>query len=208
MGRIASAFITLGTLLLITGLGLLFLIFYPILLQEIGYDIEHLRDSVSSHQNLSSSIPQITPASTDFGIVIPKIKANSKIVANVDPYNPAIYQAALTKGVAQAQGSALPYEDGNMFLFSHSSVNFYEAQKYNSVFYLLHKLETGDTIDIYYAEQKYTYKVTGKKIVNPSEVSYLQKGDSQHTLTLMTCWPPGTSLQRLLIQAERVETEE
>lgn len=200
MRTLSSALITLGTLIVIIGLGLLLLIFYPIIREELGYDITQLKET-TVYSNKPNKIPQITPVDTQFSIVIPKIRANSKIIAQVDPYNPAVYQYALTKGVAQAKGTAFPYENGNMFLFSHSSVNFYEAQKYNSIFYLLDKMEKGDAIDIYYEGKKYTYIVTGKTIVNPEDVSYLQKGTEGHSLTLMTCWPPGTSLKRLLIQA-------
>lgn len=204
MQKLASALITIGTLILVIGLGFLLLIFYPIIMEELGYDFAHLNDTTSKSNTLIKT-PQITPVDVQFGIIIPKIKANSKVIAQVDPYNPKVYQYALTKGVAQAKGTAFPYEEGNMFLFSHSSVNFYEAQHYNSIFYLLGKLEKGDIIDIYYAGKKYTYAVTGKTIVSPEDVSFLQKGSKGHSLTLMTCWPAGTSLKRLLIEAVQEE---
>ena len=203
MRLFTNILISLGTILLLSGLGLLLLIFYPIILQEIGYDIYHTTTNLSASKT-STTQQKITPVDKDFGIVIPKIRANSKIIANVDPYNEAVYQWALTKGVAQAKGTSLPYEAGNMFLFSHSSVNFYEAQKYNSIFYLLNKLEKKDIIDIYYKGEKYEYQVIGKKIVDPKDVSYLRKDSAEHTLTLMTCWPPGTSLQRLLVEGVQV----
>ena len=115
-----------------------------------------------------------------------------------------VYQQALTKGVAQAKNTSYPDLNGNMFIFAHSSVDFYEAQKYNSVFYLLSKLEKEDKIDIYFKEKKYTYSVTEKKTVDPTEISYLENKSIEKTLTLMTCWPPGTTYQRLIVKATLV----
>ncbi len=148
----------------------------------------------------------INPVDEDFGLVIPKIGANSKIVANVDPYNEAVYQRALTHGVAHARGSAFPdAKGGNTFLFSHSSVNFWEAARYNSIFYLIGKLEKDDDVYIFYRKKKYHYKVVEKRVVNPNEVAYLTNLAPQKYLTLMTCTPPGTTLKRLLVIAQAVD---
>src|SRR3990167_4322571 len=51
-----------------------------------------------------------TLVSTDFGIVIEKINANAKVVANVDPGDERAYTQALTQGVAAATGSTKPRE--------------------------------------------------------------------------------------------------
>lgn len=133
--------------------------------------------------------------------MIPTIRASARIVKDVDPYSSEVYQKALTQGVAHALGTGTPGGNRNIFLFSHSSVNFYEASRYNSVFYLLHRLEPGDPIEIYYRGEKYVYLVSDKKIVEAEAVSYLTNPLPSETLTLMTCWPPGTTLKRLVIQA-------
>lgn len=195
----------LGAVVFFIGLSILALTYYQVLGNEIAYLLFRPNTHVSVTSKFAHpKATDIVPIDEEFGIVIPKIRANSKIIANVDPYNEKEYQWALTKGVAQAKGSSLPYETGSMFLFSHSSVNFYEAVKYNAIFYLLDKLEKGDTVYIFYKGKKYTYSVTGKKLVDPSSVAYLheQKG---HSLFLMTCWPPGTSFQRLLVFATPVD---
>jgi sortase A len=191
MNKLTSAFFLLGSFFLISGIILFALIFGQVINQEIKYTI--------TKPNVNKII---TPADKNFGIVIPKIDANAKIIPEVDPYNSSIYQQALTKGVAHAKGTSYPNQDGNIFLFAHSSVDFYEAIKYNSVFYLLSKLEKGDKIDIYFKEQKYIYEMAEKKMVNPEDISYLTNSSSEKTLTLMTCWPPGTTYKRLLIIAK------
>ncbi len=175
-----------GIVLILAGLWILLLTFYPVIQEEVRYTV--IKPKV------------IAPVDTDFGIVIPKIGASAKVIANVDPYNERDYQRQLTKGVAQAKGTALPNQNGNVFIFAHSAGNFYEANRFNAVFYLLTKLEKGDEVDLYYKGTKYQYKITDKKLVDATDVSYLSRG-KEKILTLMTCWPPGTTLKRLIVVA-------
>jgi len=149
----------------------------------------------------SSEISELIPPNHDFSLVIEKIRATSVIVVNIDPFNPTLYQQALTKGIAHAKGTAMPGEGKNIFLFSHSSSDLMTALRYNSVFYLLHHLEAGDEIKVWYLGDLHKYVVSEKKIVLPSETQYLSNFESSETLTLMTCYPPGTALRRLIIVA-------
>lgn len=191
MKRLPQILIFVGISLIIISLSLFVYIFAPVAKEEINYVIN------------KPKLSEIKPVDKEFGIVIPKIGASARIVPQVDPYNSYIYQVALTKGVAQAKGTALPDEQGNMFLFSHSSVNILEASRYNSIFYLLSKLAKDDDIDIYYKNIKYKYKVSEIKIVDAKDISYLNPKSETKTLTLMTCWPAGTSYKRLLVIAQK-----
>lgn len=185
----------IGIVCFLCGIGILTLTFFPVIKEEVKYNLQ--RPNL-----LSSSYQELAPIDADFGLVIPKIGANAKIIPNVDPYDSKIYQQALTRGVAHAKGTVFPGETGNSFIFSHSSANFYEASRYNSVFYLLNKLEKDDEIDVFVKHTKLVFKVTAKRLVASQDVSYLDAQASEPTLTLMTCWPPGTNLKRLLIIAE------
>ena len=89
-------------------------------------------------------------------------------------------------------------------MFAHSTDYIWNVGTYNAVFYLLYKLEKGDEINIFYKGQRYVYKVTDKEVVDPTEVEYLTRKTDREFLTLQTCWPPGTTLKRQLIFAERV----
>jgi len=180
----------------VVGMSILGFTYGPLLGQES-------RQLVRSRQT-HLEIPQLVPRDTDFGIVIPKIGANSSVVAHVDPNDAGVYQLALSKGVAHAQGSVLPGEPGTVFLFAHSSVNFFEAQKYNSIFYLLHWLQPTDTVEIFYHNKQYIYGVTSVEFVDPNRVEYLYQYQPEEQLVLMTCWPPGTTLKRLLVVAKRL----
>lgn len=184
--------IALGLLFIIFSVLLFTWIFFPVAKVEINYSLNKPKQTIA----------QLIPIDPNFDIIIPKIGANARIIPQVDPYNSNIYQVALTKGVAQAKGTAFPNQTGNMFLFSHSSANIIEATRFNSVFYLLSKLKKNDEIYIYYKKSRIKYIVSDIKIVDPSNVSYLNSKSNTKQLTLMTCWPAGTDYKRLIVIAK------
>ena len=74
--------------------------------------------------------------------------------------------------------------------------------------YLINKLEFGDEIDVFHKDELIKYSVTNKVIVKPEVVEYIQGTSNTDILTLMTCWPPGTTLNRLIITAEATSDSE
>ncbi len=146
-------------------------------------------------------IEVLVPEDTNYSIVIPKIGANSLIVPNVNPADEDEYLKDLKFGVAHAQGTSNPGEGGHIFLFAHSADNLFDIGTYNAVFYLLYKLEVDDEVNIFYQNKRYAYRIIDKKIVDPTEVEYLTRKTDSEFLTLQTCYPPGTTLKRLLVFA-------
>lgn len=140
-----------------------------------------------------------------FSVVIPKIGAKANIVANVDAGNEVEYDKALSEGVAQAKGTYFPGQGKNIFLFAHSTNSPLNVAKYNAVFYLLDKLSSGDQIVVYFADKRYVYEVSSTKIVGPTDSSFLNDNSNGETLILQTCYPPGTSWNRLLVFAKPVD---
>jgi sortase A len=205
-----SILISVGVLFIGLSIVIFVLTFYPVIREEVAY---LLRGSNEDVQIVSPNSPEakentqdvIVPEDEEFGVIIPKINANAPVVPQVNPFNEEEYQYQLTRGVAHAKGTVLPGQTGNVFLFAHSAGNFYEANRYNAIFYLLNKLEKDNKIVLYYDGEPYTYKVTETKIVNNDQVEYLNTRSAKQTVTLMTCWPAGTTLQRLLVIGERVE---
>ncbi|OGK31082.1 hypothetical protein A3F29_03995 [Candidatus Roizmanbacteria bacterium RIFCSPHIGHO2_12_FULL_33_9] len=147
----------------------------------------------------------IVPEDPSFSVVIPKIGANAKVIPNVNAANKDEYLQALQKGIAHTRGTAYPGEGGHIFLFAHSTDYFWNVGNYNAVFYLLYKLEKSDEINIVYKGKRYVYRVIGTQIVDPSQVEFIRRKSNREFLTLQTCWPPGTTLKRLLVFAARVE---
>lgn len=171
------------------------LIIYPIVTVEARYLLKS-----KSIQNSNISQNPALQNNQEFRITIPKLGLTSKIIPNVNPYNKEEYSAALSKGAAHAKGSALPSDNGNIFIFAHSTDSPFVSY-YNATFYLINKLNNNDEVYLFYQGKKYRYIVTEKKIIDSSEVKYLERKDIEkgQSLTLMTCWPPGTALKRLLI---------
>jgi len=187
------------------------IIFFPVLVKEVTYLFSKPEENTpvaSSELDSMRFFNQddvIIASDPLFSIVVPKIGANSKVISDVDPYKSSEYQVALTKGVAHAKGTAYPGELGNSFYFAHSSDNFYNANRYNSVFYLLNKMEVGDPFYLIYKNWVFKYIVTETAVVRPDDVKYMENNTNEKKATLMTCWPAGTTVSRLVVVGELVE---
>lgn len=203
---------SVGALLIVAGLSIIFLIFGPVLVAELRYysnqwgGVEYSLDA--DPQFPEGGLRPINPVDTEFGIVIERINLNAEIFPEVDASNPEKYLPVLRKGVAHAKGSAYPDEEtGNVFLFGHSTDAFYNVGRYNAVFFLINKLQPGDEIDIFYRDKRYRYEAIENQVVESDGISsYLEKYRDQKILTLQTCYPPGTTLKRLLVIAKAVES--
>jgi len=159
-----------------------------------------------SFSNVNVQEESIIPVSTDYGIVIEKINANARIMPGVNPASEKEYVRALTQGVAEALGSTPPGEPGNLYLFSHSTDAPWNIVRFNAVFYLLRELEAGDRVIIFYKNKRYDYVVFDKVIAGPADISYLTNIYDSPVLTLQTCDPPGTLLNRLIVRAKLVSS--
>lgn len=200
--KASSVLNLVGNLLIVFSLVLLVVTLGPVATQEVKYSAKNTISKVTNTENVKK---EIEPPNKDFSIVIPKIEAVAPVFANIDPYNEQQYLAVLRKGVAHAKGSALPGDPGNVYIFAHSTDAFYNVGRYNAVFYLLGKLENGDEVYIYYKEKKLTYKVLEVKVVSAVALKYLGDLGIGHSLTLQTCYPPGTTLKRLVVVAVQVK---
>lgn len=151
---------------------------------------------------------EITPPDSEFSIVIPKIGASAKIYPNVDPSDENSFLPVLAKGVAHAQGTVFPGLAGNIYLFAHSTDNFWDVGRYNAIFYLLKDLNPGDEIAVFYQGKRHNYIVSESRVVDASDVSHItQAQNGTEQLILQTCWPPGTTWKRLLVFARPRNTD-
>lgn len=191
-------FFSLGLFFIIVASVIFLSTFAPVFKAEINYQLTKKKIETTGGELVES-----IPVDPNFSIIIPKINANTKVIKNVNPFNSKIYQPALTQGVAHAKNTSTPDQSGNTFIFAHSAGNWYQANQFNAVFYLLNKLKIGDEIIVFYQSQKYTYSVKETKLVNSNELNYLSTKTNQKQLTLMTCWPPGTTLNRLIVIANQ-----
>lgn len=143
----------------------------------------------------------ISNTNYDFKIFIPKLSLDANIIDQVDPNIDREYTEKLKKGVAHAKGSAYPNQPGPTYLFSHSTDSIFNIEQYNAKFFGLKNLSRFDQINLSYNGNVYRYLVTGRKIIEPNDLSSLANSDSD--LILSTCWPPGTDWQRLVVFATK-----
>jgi sortase A len=150
---------------------------------------------------------QSGPVGPESKIIIPKINLEVPIVYGLDSIDEKEIQGGLEQGVVHYASSPEPGEIGNVVIVGHSSNNILNSGKYKFAFVLLKRLEVEDTFFVQKDGVRYTYKVYEKKIVPPSDVSVLGATDRANTITLITCDPPGTSINRLIIHAEQISPD-
>lgn len=139
-----------------------------------------------------------------FFIEIPSLNIYEKVQPNTNPNDAAEYQAALAEGVAHALGSAFPPEGRLVYIFGHSTDGLWNVEAYNAVFYQIKDLQIGELVILHFGEEKFTYQVTKQDIVKSSEIDFVNGARDRNILLLQTCWPPGTSWQRLFVTAEPI----
>jgi LPXTG-site transpeptidase (sortase) family protein len=176
---------------------LYFIINYPAFGKRIAYSVQPASVSIPE-----VTIPEPTPAAPEPNyspvINIPKIGVSAPIIFGItaDQIVPN-----LANGVVQYQDTALPGQIGNSVIVGHSSDYPWSTGHYKNIFALLDKLSKDDDIQIPYGNQVFTYKVTSTKVVKPTDFTVLKKSNTAQ-LTLITCYPVGTTRSRLIITAE------
>ncbi|HEY5805952.1 MAG TPA: class D sortase [Candidatus Saccharimonadales bacterium] len=138
-------------------------------------------------------------------VIIPKLNAQLPVVYGGQSLAESEVQKALEDGVFHYPTTAVPGQNGNVAIFGHSSNNIFNKGKYKFAFVLLKELEPGDIFYMTYEGKVYTYKVYGKKIVNPEDTWVLGPVEGKvATVALITCDPPGTTRHRLVVWGEQI----
>ncbi len=117
-----------------------------------------------------------------------------KIWNDIAPVVQGVGWDQLRKGVGQYIGSGNPGENGNLVLSAHNDI-------FGELFRDLDQLKPGDEIIISTTTQEFTYRVTGFRIVSPTEVSVLEP-TSKPTITLISCYPYLVDNQRIVVFGE------
>lgn len=139
-------------------------------------------------------------------LIIPKINVDVPVIYNTTPDHNA-QMKAMESGVAYfgiPGANSKPGQVGNTVFSGHSSNDVIDQGEYKFIFARLDQLANGDTIYANYEGKRYTYTITKKEVVKPTEVSKLIYPTDKPVITLITCTPLGTALNRLLVTAEQV----
>jgi len=136
-------------------------------------------------------IPKPSPAHAQ-RIFIPAIWESAAPVVQGDGWE------QLKKGVGQHIGTANPGEVGNVVLSAHNDI-------FGELFRYLDKLKPGDEIILSTGARDFTYKVTGTRIVEPTEVSVMDP-TPRPTVTLISCYPYLIDTERIVVSGELVDS--
>lgn len=179
----------------------LVIVYGPLVTAEVEYQVLPAPSKLGSALR---DMPNWQVPNTNYSLYVPKIAARTQVIDNVNVANETEYLAALKQGVAAAAGLAHPGQVGTTYLFAHSTDGPWNFARYNAIFYLLDKVEGGDRVEVVYQNKLYKYQVVRKQILAASDTRYLIPQKQQELLILQTCWPPGTSWQRLVVEAKPV----
>jgi sortase A len=147
------------------------------------------------------------PVSSDPRLIIPKINIDVPVVYDTKP-DQISQLDAMTRGVAWfgiPGANSRPGQAGNTVLSGHSSNDLFDPGDYKFIFARLDQLVAGDTFHLNYQGARYTYSVTKKEVVKPTDVQKLiYDTEGKPVVTLITCVPVGTAQSRLLVTAEQI----
>lgn len=196
-----SRFIKIGSLFLITGIGLIsFKIIsnYSIKYNEGKHIDEFFKEE--KEEIITSSDDQVLKEETSatsysyIGVLeIPSISVKRGFVESNNKYNNVNYNIQIL------DGSDMPnITNGNFIIAGHSGSGRV------SYFKNLNKLNNDDVIYIYYENIKYTYKVVNKYLEIKDGDIVIHQNKNISTLTLTTCSPDSKGNQ-LVVISELVE---
>lgn len=143
-------------------------------------------------------------------IIIPKINVKAPVQFNLSDLSDSGTMAALNDGVIAfpvAGADSKPGQNGNTVLVGHSSSDLFNSGSYKFIFVQLNKLNPGDLFYIDYDGTRYTYEVTDKKVIAEDDLAALNLGNKAPYATLVTCDPPGTNWNRLIVIGKQISPD-
>lgn len=211
---------------LIKGLGELFLSFGVVVILFAAYTLWGTgRYTASAQDDLHEQLDQRWSREREHpeNVTHEKVKLGDGVALIRIPRLGAKYHYVIVEGVGTADlrrgpghypGSAMPGQTGNFVVSGHRTT-------YSAPFNKLDKLRKGDEILIDTSSMQYSYKVTGTRVVLPTQVDVTApvpfhpgRTAKDKLITLTTCNPKYSAAQRLIVfgelarQTPRVTTDE
>ena len=138
-------------------------------------------------------------------IFIPAIGVRVPLVEPVsDSQN--VIEATLNSGAVIYPNTTAFGQYGNSVILGHSFNFPWLGNEYTQIFSHLDKLKEGDLIRIVSDGEIFKYVVTGSQTLSVKEANRLvAESTGTNTLHLLSCWPVGSSLYRIVVSAELIE---
>lgn len=163
-----------------------------------------------SAQNIILDPTTDTKVGPEPRIIIPKINVDAPVVFDVGSLEEAPVQNALRGGVVHYPipgASSVPGQTGNSVLLGHSSNDVFDSGNYKFVFVQLEKVAKGDSFYVHSGGTRYTYTVTKTETIKPTDIAKLTVPTEKPTLSLVTCTPVGTAINRFVVTAEQISPD-
>lgn len=125
-------------------------------------------------------------------LTIKKIDLKLPIMTNATKKNMALSVASIAK-------TGKPGAVGNYAIAGHRNFSF--GKNFNR----LDEVAVGDLIEVDTGKNKYTYKVSEKLYVLPTDVQVLEGNGKDKEITLVTCHPMKNPTHRLIIKGKIIE---
>lgn len=196
--------------------------------KEHYQDLQSLKSLLSDHKPLATSDfeaqeqmqtalrTKLNDYAIDFNrlpptnrLIIPKIGVDVPLGApdygkpieqlTNDDFDKELYKWVLLYPTTAAPGA------GHSIIFGHTSYEFYQYNKYGTVFKDLPKLQKGDLIQSVWQGELHEYKIIDKRVIHPSKIPDLYKEfEGRNILTTVGCYPIGTVKNRIVTIAEAI----
>lgn len=134
------------------------------------------------------------------GVEIPKIGISAPLIS---VESGGQVDKSLDSGVVHFPDSVLPGEAGQTVILGHSAPAGWPEIKYDWVFSRLDELAEGDEIIVYFNHEKFSYFVDRKIFLERGEEIPENLTNSENSLILISCWPPGKDIKRIAVVASQ-----
>jgi sortase A len=174
-------------------LGVVLLLFVAVEYGQMYLQQRHLAREWERQQHETKNQPHETSDATDDGLTrisVPKIDLDSVVVEGTN-------HRALLLGPGHMSETPVPGAEGNAVITGHRDTFFRH----------INELDKGDILTVQRAGRTYQYKVIGKKVVEPTDISVIRPTKDPE-MTLITCYPTyyiGPAPKRLVVFSKLVK---
>ncbi|MEK7611060.1 MAG: sortase [Patescibacteria group bacterium] len=205
----------LAVILIFSGVFILtWLIIFPILSGSFESTETEIISPQSFRRRASTGLSDLSPPLIlkeqesplipgEFFLTINKLGIKrARVFTDLDITTPASYREQLKKGLGHVKGSVYPGAWGAAFILGHSALPiFYSPTNYETIFSKLNDLTLGDILEVEFGKTRLNYRVDERRVVEAGTLPEDVLSGAGSRLVLMTCFPPGFTFKRLLINA-------
>ncbi len=126
----------------------------------------------------------------------------------MEDFNNGKFDTELNQWVVKYPTTPKPWEPGNTLIFGHTSTEYRKKNPYGTIFKDIPDLQNNEEIKLVWNGELHSYKIVDHRIVYPKDVNktYLEfQNKGKDYVTLMWCYPIGTSKKRYLVIAEETK---